>query len=70
VPLYLLFEVFRLVAYLTDVLHLGLLLARGYLLGVHLSGRGAGLLAAFIPGMSRATVNGSRDYLLELLAAA
>jgi 4-amino-4-deoxy-L-arabinose transferase-like glycosyltransferase len=68
--LYLLFGPSRLVAYLTNIVYLGLLLAGVYLLGVHLYGRRAGLLAAFIAATFTATVNYSRDYLLEFPATA
>jgi 4-amino-4-deoxy-L-arabinose transferase-like glycosyltransferase len=70
VPLYLLFGPSRLVAYLTNIFYLGLLLGGIYLLGAHLYGRSAGLLAAFIAATFTATVNYSRDYLLEFPATA
>ena len=70
VPLYLLFGPSRLVAYLTNIGYLGLLLGGIYLLGAHLYGRSAGLLAAFIAATFTATVNYSRDYLLEFPATA
>jgi 4-amino-4-deoxy-L-arabinose transferase-like glycosyltransferase len=70
VPLYLLFGPSRLVAYLTNLGYLGLLLGGIYLLGAHLYGRSAGLLAAFIAATFTATVNYSRDYLLEFPATA
>jgi 4-amino-4-deoxy-L-arabinose transferase-like glycosyltransferase len=70
VPLYLLFGPSRLVAYLTNLGYLGLLLGGIYLLGAHLCGRSAGLLAAFIAATFTATVNYSRDYLLEFPATA
>jgi 4-amino-4-deoxy-L-arabinose transferase-like glycosyltransferase len=70
VPLYLLFGSSRLVAYLTNVFYLGLLLGGIYLLGAHLYGQRAGLLAAFIAATFTATVNYSRDYLLEFPATA
>jgi 4-amino-4-deoxy-L-arabinose transferase-like glycosyltransferase len=70
VPLYLLFGPSRLVAYLTNIFYLGLLLGGVYLLGAHLYGRSAGLLAAFIAATFTATVNYSRDYLLEFPATA
>jgi hypothetical protein len=70
VPLYLLFGPSRLVAYLTNIFYLSLLLGGIYLLGAHLYGRGAGLLAAFIAATFTATVNYSRDYLLEFPATA
>jgi 4-amino-4-deoxy-L-arabinose transferase-like glycosyltransferase len=69
-PLYLLFGPSRLVAYMTNIGYLGLLLAGIYLLGAHLYGRSAGLLAAFIAATFTATVNYSRDYLLEFPATA
>lgn len=69
-PLYLLFGPSRLLAYLTNVAYLGLLLAGIYLLGVYLYGRSAGLLAASIAATFPATVNYSRDYLLEFPATA
>jgi hypothetical protein len=50
--------------------YLGLLLGGIYLLGTHLYGRSAGLLAAFIAATFTATVNYSRDYLLEFPATA
>jgi len=70
VPLYLLCGPSRLVAYLTNIGYLGLLLGGIYLLGAHLYGRGAGLLAAFMAATFTATVNYSRDYLLEFPATA
>jgi Dolichyl-phosphate-mannose-protein mannosyltransferase len=70
VPLYLLFGPSRLVAYLTNIGYLGLLLWGIYLLGLHLYGRCAGLLAVFIAATFTATVNYSRDYLLEFPASA
>jgi 4-amino-4-deoxy-L-arabinose transferase-like glycosyltransferase len=70
VPLYLLFGPSRLVASLTNLGYLGLLLGGIYLLGAHLQGRSAGLLAAFIAATFTATVNYSRDYLLEFPATA
>jgi hypothetical protein len=70
VPLYLLFGPSRLVAYLTNILYLGLLLGGIYLLGTHLYGGRAGLLAAFIAATFTGTVNYSRDYLLEFPATA
>jgi 4-amino-4-deoxy-L-arabinose transferase-like glycosyltransferase len=70
VPLYLLFGPSRLVAYLTNIFYLGLLLGGIYLLGAHLYGRREGLLAAFIAATFTATVNYSRDYLLEFPATA
>jgi 4-amino-4-deoxy-L-arabinose transferase-like glycosyltransferase len=70
VPLYLLFGPSRLVAYLTNILYLGLLLAGVYMLGAHLFGRTAGVLAVFITATFTATVNYSRDYLLEFPATA
>jgi 4-amino-4-deoxy-L-arabinose transferase-like glycosyltransferase len=70
VPLYLLFGPSRLVAHLTNMFYLGLLLGGIYLLGAHLYGRSAGLLAAFIAATFTATVNYSRDYLLEFPATA
>jgi Dolichyl-phosphate-mannose-protein mannosyltransferase/Domain of unknown function (DUF4214) len=70
VPLYLLFGPSRLVAYLTNIVYLGLLLGGIYLLGAYLYGRRAGLLAAFVAATFTATVNYSRDYLLEFPATA
>jgi Dolichyl-phosphate-mannose-protein mannosyltransferase len=70
VPLYLLFGPSRLVAYLTNIGYLGVLLWGVYLLGLHLYGRGAGLLAVFVAATFTATVNYSRDYLLEFPATA
>jgi Dolichyl-phosphate-mannose-protein mannosyltransferase len=70
VPLYLLFGPSRLVAYLTNIAYLGMLLAGVYMLGAHLHGRNAGVLAAFIAATFTATVNYSRDYLLEFPATA
>jgi 4-amino-4-deoxy-L-arabinose transferase-like glycosyltransferase len=70
VPLYILFGHSRLVAYLTNIVYLGLLLGGIYLLGAHLYGRSAGLLAAFVAATFTATVNYSRDYLLEFPATA
>jgi hypothetical protein len=70
VPLYLLFGPSRMVAYLTNIFYLGLLLGGIYLLGARLYGRRAGLLAAFIAATFTATVNYSRDYLLEFPATA
>jgi 4-amino-4-deoxy-L-arabinose transferase-like glycosyltransferase len=68
VPFYLLFGPSRLVAYLTNIGYLALLLSGIYLLGTHLYGRLAGLLAVFIMATFTATVNYSRDYLLEFPA--
>jgi hypothetical protein len=70
VPLYLLFGPSRLVAYLTNIFYLGLLLGGLYLLGAHFYGRSAGLLAGFIAATFTATVNYSRDYLMEFPATA
>jgi 4-amino-4-deoxy-L-arabinose transferase-like glycosyltransferase len=70
VPLYLLFGPSRLVAYLTNIFYLGLLLGGIYLLGARLYGCRAGLLGAFIAATFTATVNYSRDYLLEFPATA
>ena len=70
VPFYLVFGPSRLVAYLTNIGYLGLLLGGIYLLGAHLYGRRAGLLAVFISATFTATVNFSRDYLLEFPATA
>jgi hypothetical protein len=70
VPFYLLFGPSRLVAYLMNIGYLGLMLWGIYLLGAHLYGRRAGLLAVFIAATFTATVNYSRDYLLEFPATA
>jgi hypothetical protein len=70
VPFYLLFGPSRLVAYLTNIGYLGLLLGGIYLMGAHLYGRNAGLFAAFTAATFTATVNYSRDYLLEFPATA
>ena len=70
VPFYLLFGPSRSVAYLTNVGYLGLLLWGIYLLGTHLYKRTAGLLAVFTAATFTATVNYSRDYLLEFPATA
>src|SRR5262245_58482707 len=70
VPLYILFGRSRLVAYLTNVFYLGMLLGGIYLLGAYLYGRSAGLLASFIAATFTATVNYSRDYLVEFPATA
>ena len=70
IPLYLLFGPSRLVAHLTNVFYLFLLLLGVYLLGVHIYGRKAGFLATFVMATFTATVNYSRDYLLEFPATA
>jgi hypothetical protein len=70
VPLYMLLGSSRLVAHLTNTLYLVLLLSGIYLLGAHIYSRRTGLLAAFIMATFTATVNFSRDYLLEFPATA
>jgi hypothetical protein len=67
-PLYLLFGPSRFVAYMTNALYLFLLLSGVYLLGAYIYGRRAGILAAFVMATFTATVNYSRDYLLEFPA--
>jgi hypothetical protein len=69
-PLYLLFGPSRFVGYLTNVYYLFLLLLGVYLLGAYVYGRMAGILAAFVVATFTATVNYSRDYLLEFPATA
>jgi hypothetical protein len=69
-PLYLLFGPSRLVAHLTNTLYLFLFLGAVYWLGAFIYGRAAGLLAVFVMATFTATVNYSRDYLLEFPAAA
>jgi hypothetical protein len=68
VPLYLLFGASRLVAHLTNLVYLFLLLGGVYLLGAHIYGRKAGMLAVFVMATFTAVVNYSRDYLLEFPA--
>jgi 4-amino-4-deoxy-L-arabinose transferase-like glycosyltransferase len=70
VPLYALFGTSRLVAHLTNSVYLFLLLLGVYLLGKHLYGRRAALLAAVIVSTFTGIVNFSRDYLLEFPSAA
>jgi hypothetical protein len=67
-PLYVLFGPSRLVAYMTNAVYLLGLLWGVYLLGAHIYGRRAGILAAFVMATFTATVNYSRDYLLEFPA--
>jgi Dolichyl-phosphate-mannose-protein mannosyltransferase len=69
-PLYLLFGPSRLVAYLTNVFYLALLLWAVYLLGACVYGRRTSVLAVFVVATFTATVNYSRDYLLEFPSAA
>jgi len=70
VPLYLLFGPSRLVAHLTNAFYLFFVLGAVYLLGAYIYGRKAGLLAVFVMATFTATVNYSRDYLLEFPAMA
>jgi hypothetical protein len=70
VPLYVLLGASRWVAHLTNAAYLVLLLSGVYGLGVHTYSRRAGLLAAFVMATFSATVNFSRDYLLEFPATA
>ena len=70
VPLYLLFGPSRLMAYLTNVFYLALLLSAVYLLGAFVYSRKTGVLAVFVVATFTATVNYSRDYLLEFPSAA
>jgi hypothetical protein len=69
-PIYLLFGTSRLAAHLTNSFYLFLLLLGIYLLGEHVYGRRAGILAAFFVATFSAVVNFSRDYLLDFPAAA
>jgi 4-amino-4-deoxy-L-arabinose transferase-like glycosyltransferase len=69
-PLYLLFGPSRLTAYMTNALYLLLLFFGVYRLAACIYGRRAGILAAFVMGTFTATVNYSRDYLLEFPAMA
>ena len=69
-PLYLLFGPSRLVAYMTNIGYLFALLTAVYLLGAYIYGRWTGILAAFVVATFTATVNYSRDYLLEFPATA
>ncbi|MGH8071195.1 MAG: ArnT family glycosyltransferase, partial [Candidatus Entotheonellia bacterium] len=70
VPLYLLFGPSRLMAYLTNVFYLALLLSAVYLLGAFVYSRRTGAFAVFVVATFTATVNYSRDYLLEFPSAA
>jgi 4-amino-4-deoxy-L-arabinose transferase-like glycosyltransferase len=67
-PLYVLFGPSRLVAYMTNAVYLLGLLWGVYLLGAHIYSRRAVILAAFTLATFTATVNYSRDYLLEFPA--
>jgi 4-amino-4-deoxy-L-arabinose transferase-like glycosyltransferase len=67
-PLYVLFGPSRLVGYMTNAVYLLGLLWGVYLLGAHIYSQRAGVLAAFIMATFTATVNYSRDYLLEFPA--
>ncbi len=69
-PMYLLFGTSRLAAHLTNSFYLFLLLLGVYLLGKHVYGRKAGILATFFISTFTAIVNFSRDYLLEFPSAA
>jgi hypothetical protein len=69
-PLYFLFGISRLAAHMTNIFYLVLLLSGVYLLGAYIYGRKAGMLAAFMMATFSATVNYSRDYLLEFPATA
>ena len=69
-PLYLVFGPSRLATYMTNTLYLLFLLSGVYLLAAFVYGRRAGLLAAFVMATFTATINYSRDYLLEFPAAA
>jgi 4-amino-4-deoxy-L-arabinose transferase-like glycosyltransferase len=69
-PLYLLFGISRLAAYLTNVFYLTLLVLAVYALGAFVYSRSTGLLAVFVVTTFTATVNYSRDYLLEFPSAA
>jgi 4-amino-4-deoxy-L-arabinose transferase-like glycosyltransferase len=67
-PLYVLFGPSRLVGYMTNAVYLLGLLWGVYLLGAHFYSQRAGLLAVFTMATFTATVNYSRDYLLEFPA--
>jgi hypothetical protein len=70
VPLYLLFGETRLAAHLASGLYLALFLLGGFLLAERRGGPPAGLLAAFLLGSFSATLHLSRDYQMDLPAAA